>query len=198
MLSARIESRVERRESSGSGWVSDWDTPKKAMRYMGILFFPLLVLPLVLWFGALILRGAITLANKCLSIPPEPIDVPADDEDDWGDYPLPGERATGAATIPKPSVFGAMSMLLAIAVVNVIVGAVVRIVIGTVEGPLDDLAILGRLVTVLIIFLVMAGLLASMLPTTFRRGCLVTLFTYLIALAIAVLVLAPLYVLGLR
>ena len=161
-------------------------------------FLLLLVLPLVLWFGALILRGAITLANKCLSAPPETIDFPIDDDDDWGDYPIPGARESAATTIPRPSVFGAMWMLLAIAVVNVVVGAAIRIVIGAAEGPFDDLAILGRLASLLVGFAVTAGLLASMLPTTFRRGCLVTLFAYLIGLAIAALVFTPLYVLGFR
>ena len=105
---------------------------------------------------------------------------------------------SAATTIPRPSVFGAMWMLLAIAVVNVIVGAAIRIVIGTAEGPFDDLTILGRLASLLVGFVVTAGLLASMLPTTFRRGCLVTLFAYLIGLAIAALVFTPLYVLGLQ
>ena len=97
---------------------------------------------------------------------------PIDDDDDWGDYPIPGARESAATTIPRPSVFGTMWMLLAIAVVNVIVGAAIRIVIGAAEGPFDDLAILGRLASLLVGFAVTAGLLASMLPTTLRRGCL--------------------------
>src|SRR5690242_17190903 len=115
---------------------------------MGFVFFPLLLLPLVLWIGAIILRGAIALANKCLGAPPESIDFPTDDDDDdWGDYPLPGERERPATSIPKPSVFGAMSMLLAIAVVNLIVGAAVRIVFIEAERPFNDLAMIAQLAT---------------------------------------------------
>jgi len=39
-------------------------------------------------------------------------------------------------------------------------------------------------------------LLAAMLPTSFRRGCLVTLFYFLICVAIAAVILGPILFLG--
>lgn len=45
-------------------------------------------------------------------------------------------------------------------------------------------------------FFISAGVLTSMLPTTFPRSCLVVLFQYLIGLAIVIVIVVPLVVIG--
>jgi len=161
-------------------------------------FFILIGLPVALLVGAVILRSAITFANGRIGPVPDEI-APSRDESDWADYPIPGERANPATAIPKPTIGGGMLMVFAIVIVNVIVGAAIQLVIGDepvprrrrFRGPFDDAGFIARLVTVPVSFLVTAGLLAAMLPTTFRRGCLVAFFVFLICMGIAAIFYLP-------
>jgi len=171
-------------------------------RNLDVIF--IIALPLSLWVGAMILRAAISLANKRIGPPPEPASF-VEDEDDWGDYPLPGERQEGSSgAIPAPSIGGGMMMMMGIVIVNVVVGAAIHIVMGEERGPrrgggglLDDADFLAAVATVPASFLVTAGLLAAMLPTRFSRSCLVTLFYYLICIGIAIGIAVPMSVLRL-
>jgi hypothetical protein len=167
--------------------------------------FMVIALPVGLLIGSVILRSAIGFANKRVG-PADDAMVESRDEDDWADYPIPGARTEPRAQIPVPSVGGGMLMVLCIVVVNFIVGAAINLVLGEgfAPGPrrggglLVNSEILARLVTFPAGFLVMAGLLAAMLPTTFRRGCLVAFFCVLICLGIAAILFVPMYLLGWR
>ena len=160
---------------------------------------PILILLLVLLgllISATILRGAIALANKRLGPPPESVYIPAD-EDDWGDYPIPGQAEPRASVIPTPSAGGRMFTILVIVIVNAAVTFVIRMAVA------EDAAVrngrgadLSELLTLPVGFVLTAGLLAAMLPTTFGRGCLVTLFYFLICVAIAAVILGPIFFLG--
>jgi hypothetical protein len=170
---------------------------------MGFPLLLLIALPVGLLIGAVILRSAVNFANTRLG-PPSDVAVSSKDDDDWADYPIPGERGAPAAAIPVPTVGGGMAMTLCIVVVNVIVGAAIRIVfvevlaLGGGRGPFDDGALLARILTLSVSFLVISGLLAAMLPTTFRRGCLVSGYILLICAGIAAICLVPILLLGWR
>jgi hypothetical protein len=66
------------------------------------------------------------------------------------------------------------------------------------RDSLVDLDALVRFLSWPLIFLITSGLLAALLPTTFRRGCLVSLYILLICLPIAALILVPVFFLGCR
>jgi hypothetical protein len=164
--------------------------------------FLLIALPVALLIGSVILRAAVNFANRRLGPAPNDVFIP-EDEDDWADYPIPGARTSSSSQIPMPSVGGGMMMMLCIAIVNVIVGAAIQLVIGDepaprpgrIRGPLDDGILIARVLTLSLSFLVTTGLLAAMLPTTFRRGCLVAFFYFAICIGIAALFFVPIWLL---
>jgi hypothetical protein len=167
-------------------------------------FLILIALPAALLIGAAILRAAINLANGRIGPTPD-ARVSSGDEDDWADYPIPGERGNPTAAIPLPSIGGGMMMMLAVVIVNVIVGAAIQLVIGgeparpgRFRGPFDDATFIARVVTLPVSFLIMSGLLAAMLPTTFRRGCLVAGFYFMICAGFAAIFYVPVLILGWR
>jgi hypothetical protein len=168
-------------------------------------FLILIALPVALLIGAAILRAAINLANGRIGPTSDEV-LSSRDEDDWADYPIPGERANLTAAIPVPSVGSAMMMMLAVVIVNVIVGTAIQLVSGDepvhrpgrFRGPFDDATFIARVVTLPVSFLVMSGLLAAMLPTTFRRGCLVAGFYFIICAGIAAIFFVPVFILGWR
>jgi hypothetical protein len=155
----------------------------------------LVALPIGLLIGAVILRGAVHFANKVL---PKP--VSRDFDDDWDDYERPVRRTSGGA-IPDPALGKAMGIVF----VRFIVGFIVSIPISLVlnggmagMGGRQDPAMqmIASLIQLPIGFLINAGILTPMLPTTFPRACLVVLFEYLIAIAIGLIIAVPLVVLA--
>jgi hypothetical protein len=169
------------------------------------MFFPflgLLTIPAALFAGAVILRSAVGLANRQIGPPPErPSYFAAADEDDWSDYPLPGEpdrERTGGA-IPTPGILGAMGILISVAVVNFVVVMAMRMAVAVParprRDPLEDPDFLARLATAPIVFVLASLLLAAMLPTTIRRGLLVAFFFALIAVAVGAVIAVPIYLL---
>lgn len=170
------------------------------------MIFPvlgLLTIPAALFAGAVILRGAVGLANRQIGPPPErPSYYAAADEDDWSDYPLPGEpdrERTGGA-IPTPGFLGAMGILISVAVVNFVVVMALRMAVGGPvrrrgRDPFEDPDFLARLATAPIVFVLASLLLAAMLPTTIRRGLLVAFYFVLIAVAVGAIIAVPIYLL---
>ena len=82
-------------------------------------------------------------------------------------------------------------------VVNFIVSIPINIIMGAgiagLGGGQDPmLALLSQLIQVPIGFLVLAGLVTAMLPTSFGRACLAVLFYYLICIVIGVVIAIPL------
>jgi hypothetical protein len=167
-------------------------------------FFLLIAIPIALLIGSVILRAAVNLANWRLG-PAQDCGVSSADEDDWADYPIPGDRTSSTTQIPMPSVGGGMVMTLCISIVNYVVLAVLQFVIADdsaprhvrFRGPLDDGNLIARFLALPANFLVASGLLAAMLPTTFRRGCLVAFLCLAICIGIGALFLVPIWLLRL-
>jgi hypothetical protein len=157
----------------------------------------LIALPIGLLIGAVILRAAVSFANKCL--PQTSSRYDDDDYYDWDDDDRPRSRRRRSSTkaIPEPS----MGQAMLIVFVNAVVGGGVGFVIGFVMGAAGLANDRGAMVVMqgmnlVLGFLIAAGILTAMLPTTFPRACLVVLFQYLIVLAICIVILVPLFILG--
>jgi hypothetical protein len=158
----------------------------------------LFAIPIGLLIGAAILRGAVSLANKCL--PKQPArenDGWGDDVRSWDDY----DRPRAPALIPEPSMGKAMGIVFVIFIIGIIISIPINIAfglgaanMGMRPGQQDPLmSLLASLVQLPISFLVNAGVLTGMLPTSFPRACLVVLFQFLV---IAVPLVALVFALG--
>lgn len=153
----------------------------------------LVALPIGLLIGAVILRAAVHFANKVL---PRPVER---DYDEWDDYDRP--RRASASAIPDPALGKAMGIVFVRFIVGFVVGAVIGFVMGVgavgMGGGRPDpgLQVLSTLIQLPIGFLINAGILTPMLPTTFPRACLVVLFEYLISIAIGLIIAVPLVIL---
>ena len=161
----------------------------------GILIAVLLfVLPIVLLLGAVILRGGVSFANKCL--PKErPRYYDEDDEEDysdWDDYDRPRKRREGK--IPEPGLGKAMGIVF-VGFIAQLVTAVPLFLMGDMIDDEPELALLALLVALPIGFLIASGLRAAMLPTAFGRACLVVLFEYIICIVVGIAVGVPVAVL---
>jgi len=161
----------------------------------------LIVIPIGLMIGALILRAAVWLANKCLTAPVSRYDDDEEEyDDDWDEYDRPARRRgrrNNSTAIPEPSFGWAMLIVFVNWIVNAGVGFVMGVAAGGAGLARDPGAMLVLQGCSLVVnFFISAGLLTAMLPTTFPRACLVVLFQFLIALAIAVVIVVPLLVIG--
>lgn len=165
----------------------------------------LFAIPIGLLIGAAILRGGVYFANKCLPRRDERYDDDYDDWDDYDDRPR-RRRRLSAPGIPEPGLGKAMAIVL----IRAVIGFVIGIVIGAVMGvgmvamnggaggagggmgqPDPALQLLASLIQLPIGFLVNAGVLTGMLPTSFGRACLVVLFEYIISIAICIVIIVP-------
>lgn len=160
---------------------------------LGVVLCVLVVaLPVGLAIGAAILRAAIALANKVLGRPAEDRYDDRYDDDDYDDYedrPRRRRRRSGAA-VPEPGFWKAVGIVFVIALVNGGAGFVIGLVVALGMAGQDPQAvqIVSQVISLPVGFLINAGMLAAMLPTSFARGALVTLFQYLISIAIAVVI----------
>jgi len=168
------------------------------------MVFPILIaLPIILLICAAILRAAVTLSNRGQGLSPDNWDLPLD-ENDWADYPIPSAKRGSRSRVPMPSLARGMMMVLCLAIVNIAIAAVIQIVIegestrrrGDFRNLWDDPLLLARIITLPVGFLVTSGLVAAMLPTTFRRGCLVSAYSAGICLGIAAFLVVPVHLLG--
>jgi len=161
-------------------------------------------LPIGLFLGAVILRGGVSFANKCL---PQPSarstrDWDEDEDEDEDDYERPVRRRT-TALIPEPGVGKAMGIVFLNFIIGMIASIPISIVTGIGLGNMNGgrqapaMHILASLVQLSIGFLVAAGVRAGWLPTSFARACLVVLFEYLIVFVICLVIGVPLVVLAL-
>jgi hypothetical protein len=162
-----------------------------------VLCVLLFALPLGLLIGAVILRGGVSYANKCL-----PSERDRYYDDDWDDYDRPKRRRRGgSAAIPEPGVGKAMGIVFVNFIIGFIISIPISIALGVGMGAggagKDDpaMSLIASLIQMPIGFLVAAGVRTMMLPTSFPRACLVVLFEYLIVLAICVIIGVPLAIL---
>jgi len=160
---------------------------------------------IALLIGAVILRGAVSIANMCLG---DQRAASYDDGDGWGDEDdddddAPRRRSRKrrpTKAIPEPGVGQAMLIIF----VLLIVSGVVRYAMGEMMGAVavnvrgfQDIAVL-LLVIFMVQFFIMSTMLSVMLPTTFGRACLVSIFYILIWIAICVVVFGALYAVNRR
>jgi hypothetical protein len=119
--------------------------------------------------GAVILRAACWLYNKMAGGPKSP------------------------SAVPEPEFGRAMLIVFVTAIVQMGVGFVLGLVIGggaAATGQADNpsMRLLPSLIGLPLGFLVMAGMLTAMLPTTFPRALLVALLEYFVIIVIAVII----------
>jgi hypothetical protein len=178
----------------------------------------LLAIPIGLMIGAAILRGAVSLANACLG--PDRSKTSYDD-DEYTDYERRYERPTRrypatntGGLIPEPGLGYGMVIVLVNAFAQFAIGAVMAIGLMAVAGGAggggqrfgagkrgfgdggggnDALELMMNLLSIPVGFIVTSGVLTMMLPTSFGRACLVTLFQYLIMIAIGVVIFVVLF-----
>jgi hypothetical protein len=172
---------------------------------IGFPCFLVIALPLGLLIGALILRGAVSMANRGAGSRPEPIEYEPVDEDDWSDYPVPGRtREEPSEGIPVPGIAKGMGIMFSILIVNAIIGLVVRFLIVDDQafvnrrgrGFFDDPEVRSRVVTLPIALIVMIVLLGAMLPARFTRAGLVTFYYFLICIGVVLVIGVPLFAIG--
>ncbi|VTR92273.1 unnamed protein product [Gemmata massiliana] len=153
-------------------------------------------IPIGLMIGAALLMGAIALANKCL---PQPHSRYDDYEDAWDDYegagdnepPSRSRKRNTKTAIPPPSLGHAVMIVFVNGIIGFVVNKVFEIAMqGVGANDLPTLLVILAF-NLTITFLISAGVLTQMLPTTFPRACLVVLFEYLIALAIVLIFVVP-------
>ena len=93
-----------------------------------------------------------------------------------------------ASSVPEPPFGKAMLIALAVAAVNFVVSFVVGFVVGggaaAAGAKQQGAVLLAQLVSIPISFLVMAGMLTPLLPTTFPRALLITLLYFVIAVVV--------------
>lgn len=164
---------------------------------VGFIVFFLIALSI----GALILMGAVWIANKCLPQPASRhyIDDYDDYEDDW-EYERPRRRQrSGSPAIPPPNFGWAMLIVFVNAVAGVIVSVPINLALGVGMAGMGNkdpmMGLLSSLIQLPIGFFILAGLATAMLPTSFLRACLVVLFYYLIIFAISLLICLPIVLL---
>ncbi|QJW97129.1 hypothetical protein [Frigoriglobus tundricola] len=159
-------------------------------------------LPIGLLLAAVILRGGVSLANKCLPRLSERTTGDWDEDEDEDDYERPVRRRA-AALIPEPGVGKAMGIVFTNFIIGVIASIPISVAMGVGLGNMNGgqgdpvMSLLASLVQLPIGFLIAAGIRAGMLPTSFARACLVVLFEYLIVLVIGLVIAVPLGVLAL-
>lgn len=131
----------------------------------GIVCVLLVMLPIAALISAVILRAACSLFNKI---------------------------AGSENAVPEPGFGKALGITVATWAVNLIVSLLIGLAFGMGAGAAGVNAanqnLLINLITLPAGFLVMSGMLTSMLPTSFGKAALVTLLTYVVAFAIAMVV----------
>ncbi|MFO0823504.1 MAG: hypothetical protein U0792_10370 [Gemmataceae bacterium] len=172
----------------------------------------LLAIPIGLMIGAAILRGAVSLANACLGPDRSKTSYYDDEFTDYERrYERPSRRYQETNTgglIPEPGLGYGMVIVLVNAFAQFAVGVVMAIGLmavaggagggqgfgagkrgfGDGDGGNDAMALMMNLLSIPVGFIVTSGVLTMMLPTSFGRACLVTLFQYLIMIAIGVVI----------
>lgn len=150
----------------------------------------------ILAAGAVVLRSAVGLANRMIG--PTKVDAPIGWDWDEEEDDEPVELDQESAAIPTPSLGAGMLVMLLAGLVHLVIGFGLRFVL-TIEGGRDRsddwlISAASHLIGLGAGFVVLLGLLSSLLPTTPRRAALAVLIFYLLLLAIALMVSALIFV----
>lgn len=149
---------------------------------------------------AILIRGAVVAANKCIGPSDRPQYLDEEDEEDWDAYDQPARR--GRSAIPVPGVGKGMIIALIVFVVVFVFGIIITFVDEEIRGGgrpggLNlEVELLCGCFGLIAGFLICTAIFAILLPTSFGRACLVTLFICLIALAIVGVVGLLLFAIG--
>jgi len=161
---------------------------------MVVVFYFVIGIPI----GAVVLRGAVSLANKILGppkadsqrLPEDSIEMPAGSSDPSNPYSAPQVTSVAGyrqdTVIPEPSFGSAYLMVLAQLILGVVVGFVIGLAIGAALGA--EASWLASVLSLVVGVGINAVVLSSMLPTTFKRGMLVSFMQILIGLLIAAVI----------
>ena len=162
-----------------------------------------------LFIYALIIRAAVWISNKCLggssggrsSYYDDDYDDDYDDEDDYYERPARRRRRSGGDAIPEPNLGKGMGIALVALIVQFVVGFVIGIAFAGAMGaagpgnpfnPRGGADVGAQLAvnccSAILGFFIWAGILTAMLPTSFARASLVTLFIYIIGFVIGVII----------
>jgi len=165
----------------------------------------LVAIPIVFMIAAAILRLSVSFAN--VFIKTEPPRHSLDVYPDYGDYEEfkrgRRSRSESGGGIPVPSTGQAIVIILVTGLINLVLSFGAGLAIGA-SGVLDKMdrqqaELVFQLASLPIGFLTSSLVLAGLLPTSFWRGCLVTICQYVIVFAIvAVIAAAVLGIIGLQ
>jgi hypothetical protein len=168
-----------------------------------------------LFIYSLIIRASVWIANKCLGGAPaarssyydddydDDYDNDDDDYDAYDRRPARRRRGGGGSggPIPEPSLARGMGIAFVVFIANIVVGVVILAVTGGLAaagrggGPFKPggggdvgTELAANCCSTIIGFFVLAGLLTAMLPTSFGRASLVSLFVHIILFMIGVII----------
>lgn len=162
----------------------------------GIAVFFVILLMII----SVIMRFAVSLANKCLGSSSRSRSYDDDWDDDW-DAPRYRRGRPGGA-IPEPTFGKGMLIAFVAYLINAVVSFAIGIVFGVGiqgmgaggmrGGAAPAMMLLAQFISAVVGFLIWSGILTAMLPTSFGRGALVTLFMLIIGTVIAIIIVVPL------
>jgi hypothetical protein len=162
-----------------------------------VLAVLVIAVPIAIFVGALVLRASVWLANQCLWAPAKRVRAP-DPEDEDGDEDefarLKVSRTRYGTAIKPPSFGRALGLSTLCTLVQAVV-ALLQTFFETVAriDATQSVVLAGS--CLFVSFLSTAGLCAALLPTTFGRALLVTLFDFLLTAAVVVALALPLLIL---
>lgn len=138
-------------------------------------------LPLVVPVAALVLRAAVGLTNRVLGRPP------AERDRDYGyavdEYALPPRRESA---VPVPGFWRAAGIAAAIFLADLAAGVGLAILERNLQGlNRDESRIVFGCASLATAYLIQAGFLTLLLPTTVPRACLVAAFALLLGVPVA-------------
>lgn len=162
-----------------------------------VLAVLVIAIPIAILVGALVLRASVWLANQCLWAPAKRVRKydPEDDEEDEDEFARLAVSRTRRSTAIRPPSFGrALGVSAACTLAQTFFAVVQTFFDGVARIDAVQSAVLAGC-GLLLCFVITAGICAGMLPTTFGRACLVTLFDFLISVGIVAAVGLPLFLL---
>lgn len=136
--------------------------------------------------GAVLLRAAVSLANKCLGASPLKPELTDDDElDEWIGY---RQLRSRVERIPEPGLAKGILCAMALLAVDFIGDLVISFLFGVGffhERYRDDFTVLASHIFALLLTFPLCGwVLAKIIPTPFGRACLVLLMNFLIVFSL--------------
>jgi len=145
-----------------------------------------------MFVASAVLRGGVALANRAIGTEKVETVIGWDWDSEEEDAVIPLE--TNKPAIPEPGFGKAIVIVFLAALVNTVIAFLLSV---RLDGPLNledwPVQIAAYLVGFAGGFVVLMGILAAMLPASPKRAALVTLFVYLIVIALLTLIYGLIY-----